>query len=656
MYRELAILLISAHAEDLIIDGRLLDKEIDDLSKMTNVPIFDLIVELITIFARPDRAMSGSVWLALATRICPAAEAGQGQMALERLLTSEAAGLANNVADGAWTEGLYPVNEFREVAAGMIWRAMGSPNAVDRWRAAHSLRSFAKFDRWEIIDGVVANIGLVEAGPFQATGLLFFYRYARLWLLIALARMAKDYPSRIARYKEELLAIVLEDGEGHVLIRQFAQKVLLTCFEAGKLELSVETESKVRQATESPHQRHRRKLRNNGGFYSDLSSNRSNFERKFLLDYDFHKEDVDRLSQIFGQSCSKVADMVREIARVIDPNAKSMYDDGGRKSDSRGRSYRMSSRHHTYGQQLGWHSLFIAAGKLLLDHPVTGDSWYEDDPWKEWINGYSLTRGDGFWLSDGTDRTPPDTAELLLERTKDERAITGNREKILSLAGLRDGVGTKVVVEGRWFSADKVRVLISSALVPPAQAAKLARELIKEEPIGVWVPCFDGDDEESEHIRGVKGGYTPWITCPSGGARLDEHDPYGVSSANFRPRLAQEFAALCSLTKDDAFGRIWTDRQGHPVLYAQAWGRERAASQDDPQYGTRLYCATSVMKEILGELEKDLLVLINLQRYEKESYRASGKYTHTVAVARITQNCDLSYFEGRINHAHVMRW
>ena len=208
-YQKLACLLISAHAEDLVIDDRLLDKEISDLSTMTDVPVFDLIVELIKAFTRPDRAMSGSVWLALATRVCPEANPGQGQKALERLLTSEAARLADSVADGAWTKGLYPANEFEGVAAGMIWRALGSPNSVDRWRAAHSLRSFAKFGRWEIIDEVMGSMGRVDAGPFQAKELPFFYMHARLWLLVALARMAKDYPSQMARYSDKLLPIVL---------------------------------------------------------------------------------------------------------------------------------------------------------------------------------------------------------------------------------------------------------------------------------------------------------------------------------------------------------------------------------------------------------------------------------------------------------------
>lgn len=48
----------------------------------------------------------------------------------------------------------------------------------------------------------------------------------------------------------------------------------------------------------------------------------------------------------------------------------------------------------------------------------------------------------------------------------------------------------------------------------------------------VYVPCFHGADDGSEYLSGDRNGYVPWIVCPSGEARLDEHDPYGVSVAN----------------------------------------------------------------------------------------------------------------------------
>ncbi|WP_419587766.1 hypothetical protein, partial [Thiolapillus sp.] len=35
---------------------------------------------------------------------------------------------------------------------------------------------------------------------------------------------------------------------------------------------------------------------------------------------------------------------------------------------------------------------------------MTDDWWYESDPWGEWLGRYALTRDDGLWLSDGTDK------------------------------------------------------------------------------------------------------------------------------------------------------------------------------------------------------------------------------------------------------------
>ena len=656
VYAEIAYRLINTHAEDLVSDSSLSGYNIKEISDMTGVPTSDLIIGLIKVFARPDTMVSGSVWLGFATFICAEAEAGQGHLALKRLLSSEAARLADSVADGAWATGLYPQDEFAEIAAGMVWRILGSPDAIDRWRAAHCLRLFVKFGRWEVIDNVVARIDRVNAGPFQAKELPFYDLHARLWLLIALARMGRDFPEQIARYKDDLLPYVLEDKNPHVLMRHFASSALLTCMDTGKLKLTARTAARVREADRSPHRRLKKKLRSNGGFYSGRPKSIPEPAFEFHLDYDFHKMDVDNLSKVFGQPCWKVADMMSEIVHRIDPIVDSMYDSAGRESPYRSASYGITTRYHTHGQQLCWHALFLAAGKLLKDHPVTNDSLYEDDPWGEWFSDYGLTRDDGLWLSDGTDRTPLDTPEFLLERKNKELVMTGNREKILALAALGSHVGKELVVQGRWVSADDVRVCISSALVPSRKAATLARRLNREEPMLVWVPFFCESEEDSEFVRGDKKEYAPWIFCPSGGLRLDEHDPYGVSVANFRPRLAHAFATFCSISKDDAFGRVWKDKRGRPVLSAQAWGREDKEREDGSHAGTRLFCASSLLKRILKKYDKDLLVLIKLERYEKASYRSNSRYTHTVGVARITKTCDLDYFKGRINHVHETQW
>ena len=654
-YTEVAYRLINSHTEDLVSDGSVSGYNIKEISDASGVPMPDLTIELIKVFARPDTTVPGSVWLGLATLICPKADAGIGQLALKRLLSSETARIANCVADGAWATGLYPQEEFVEIAAGMVWRVLGSPYAIDRWRAAHCLRSFARFGRWDVIDSVVARIRRFDAGPFQAKELPFFCMHSRLWLLIALARIGRDYPSQIARYKGELLSYVLEDEDPHVLMRHFASRALLACMGAKKLKLAARIAARVRAADRSPHQC-LKKQPVSMGFYSGRPKSAPEPAFQFHLNYEFQKLDVDDLSRVFGQPCWKVADMMSGIVHRIDPTVEAMYDSAGRESRFRHTSYEITTQYHTYGQQLGWHALFLAAGKLLKNHPPVADNlWFEDDPWGPWFSGYALSCDEGLWISDGTDRTPLDTAEFLLERTDRELVITGNREKILALAALGSQVGKELVVQGRWFSADNVQVHISSALVPSRKAAAFARKLVGEDPMFVWVPSFDEGAEDSEFVRYDKE-FTPWIVCSSGETRLDKHDPYGVAVANCRSRLANDFAAVCSLSKNDPFGRVWKDKRGRPLLSAEAWGREGEQREDGPHAGTRLFCASSALKKILTKYKKDLLILIKLQRYEKESYRRNSRFTHTVAVARITRALDLDYFKGRINHAHESRW
>ncbi len=346
------------------------------------------------------------------------------------------------------------------------------------------------------------------------------------------------------------------------------------------------------------------------------------------------------------------------IVHAIDPNAEHMYDSPGREAPYRRNPYHQTDRYHTYGQQLGYHALFMSSGKLLKKCPVIQDRWEHGDPWVEWLRGYGLTRDDGHWLSDGTDRTPLDIKEFLLERKKKDLVITGDRDKVLRQAGINQLIGKEIVVEGDWYSADHVKVSISSALVPSAKANMFARKLVREEPMQVWVPCFYETEDDLEYLRTDKKDYVPWIVCLSGEARLDEYDPYGVYCADTRPHLAQDYSTICKLSREDAFGRVWNNNQNKPVLRAQAWGREDKYSdrEDGQRPGTRLFCASSILKTILTKNDAELLILIKLERYEKESHRTDSKFTHTVAVVRVAKDLDLEYYKGRINYVYKSRF
>jgi hypothetical protein len=654
-FQGIAMPMLHLHSDAIVEDKSFSGYKVKELSELTGVPMSSLVLDLVKALSQPDAFASGAAWLGIACFVAPEADDGMGQLALKRLLRSEAASLANSVPDGPWQAGLYPVGDTGLIASGLIWRQLGSPHAEDRWRAAHSVRSLAKFRRWDVIDQLVKGAASKTAGPFQANELEFYYLHAKLWLLIALARMAIDYPQEVARYQDTLMGVVFDDVAPHVLMRHFAQNALVTCIEAGSLSIPEQNANELRAADKSPRPRLKSKTRNGGGYYQGRPKGTPKPEFEFHLDMDFAKGDVDNLGQVFGKGTWQVTDLMSEIVKRLDPNVTSMYESKGRQSRYSRESYGMTDRYHSYAQQLGWHALFFAAGKLLKEHPVTNDWWGSDDgdPWAEWLRRFTLTRKDGLWLSDGTDRTPLDTQTILLRKGKEHLELTGDESLIKKLIGI-SGRPHEIVVEGDWYSADSIKVSISSALVDPDDAQRFAQKLIDEEPVSAWLPTFYG--ESPEYSDNDKTGYEPWVINPSGEARLDKHDPLGVDEANSRSFLARAYADPIKIVAADAFGRTWQYGDSKIALRAQAWGRTETDNGRAPHPGLRLLCSTSTLKSILKEHDKTLLILIILRRSEKETYRGSTKWTHTVAAVSITGAMEITYLPGRVNHFHKDRW
>jgi hypothetical protein len=166
---------------------------------------------------------------------------------------------------------------------------------------------------------------------------------------------------------------------------------------------------------------------------------------------------------------------------------------------------------------------------------------------------------------------------------------------------------------------------------------------------------FHETEDDDEYLRGDKKEYTPWIVCPSRESRLDEHDPYGVSVANHRPRLALAYAALGKLISDDPFHRAWHNKRGTVCLRAEAWGRDEEEREEGPHPGLRLHCRSTFLKKVLTALDMDLLLLINVQRVER-MYQHDSRYTNSVAAVRISKSLDVEYFAGRVNYLHTPRY
>jgi len=139
-----------------------------------------------------------------------------------------------------------------EIAAGLVWRSLGAPAAEQRWRAAHSLRTFASFGRWEVVESVLARFATTDGGAFQAPELPFYFLHARLWLLVAISRIAIDHPKKIAKHAEFLNSVAFDQTMPHVLFRHFSAQALLACERGGGIELAHEQLDLLKNINRSP--------------------------------------------------------------------------------------------------------------------------------------------------------------------------------------------------------------------------------------------------------------------------------------------------------------------------------------------------------------------------------------------------------------------
>jgi hypothetical protein len=301
-FHNIAVPIMQIDADDLVHHDYLSNPTLNEISQLCGIALPELVLSLILIFTEPDSHLPASVWMSLAAIVSQKTTAGEGQIALKRLLRSNAAKLTSTVADGAWKQGLYPKEAETDIAAGFVWRSLGSPSAARRWMAAHSVRCLARLGKWEVIDALLKRFYSTDAHPYQAPELPFFFLHARLWLLIAIARMSTDHPVETARYADTLKGIALDNGSPHVLMRDFATRALLACADGGAITLSAEDVELLTSVSKSPFPKSKSKEYVRNAFYESRPESMPEPQPEFYLNYDFDKEDVTYLSDVYGRS------------------------------------------------------------------------------------------------------------------------------------------------------------------------------------------------------------------------------------------------------------------------------------------------------------------------------------------------------------------
>jgi hypothetical protein len=492
------------------------------------------------------------------------------------------------------------------------------------------------------------DAGASGAGALQDQTIPFLVLHAKFWFLLAVTRIALDFPSDIAKFAAPLEAIALDDSFPHVGLRQLAQTILKTCFGKSKDSEAKAILKRIASVHVSKFTKPEKTLHVSGAMWH-RPKDAPRPEPHFHFDYDFEKYAVTGLGRLFRMPQWQTGDRCIGWIRNLSPTATSMYDYAGRRKP--GDDYREGTkdRLHSYGTYLAWHALALTAGDLFLERTIARVESYEDS-WDEFLSKYRVTRRDGLWLSDGTGPYPAHARDELMAESGKERSPTDDEAALLKLAGIGETrvLGADFIASGNWSSPDHIRVDISTALVPADKADRAAVAVGTSPEFHMYLPttqAFEDDDEnEDDNYRNRDSDpCKEWISRREAYAKLDECDPYGSRAAIQRDRLTMAINKEYRLTSSDPRLATWLDPRRKIAYTAEAWGvhrgEGRSARADD---GNSVTCRTDFLLELLKKSGYNLVMLIKLELFiEKSRFgedEEDSKFIHSWVTAVIDQD------------------
>ncbi|SEH62498.1 hypothetical protein SAMN04244559_03209 [Magnetospirillum fulvum] len=531
--------------------------------------------------------------------------------------------LRDQDGDGPWCEDLSPPASDEEAIAGFLYAMLASPEAETRWRAAHAVVRLGRLGQSSLLGSVVNLLPRTELSAFTGAGLPFYALHARLWLLIALARLAVDTPQAVMPYRETLIYWALNADEPHVLIRHFAAQAVL----AFAVPEGAELDDDVIKRLSSINSGAMEPVASDHRHYTGYDLRRG--QGRSLMPYEFDGNWIAPLGNAFGIHPDDVSERVEKwiCERWGISLPDHYFEPRSGKERRHGIGREQLSTFDSYRFYVCWHALLCAAGELVRQLPPA--LRYEENGWKEWIRRVDLTRDDGRWLSDRRDPVPlnlgPEMGEVGYDREKREIwAYSIGAADLDAVLGLNETPTDELVVEASLFQSryeNNQRVHVSSAMASPATSMALLRTLqTAENPYAFNLNNIDEDRDEVPAIFKLRN----LVTSAERDRGLDGLDVFAGEVSWPPPKPTHDILKFFEL-RPDKDCRNWY--QGtKPAMRSEIWGaRVDERRGDSSNSGHRVSVTTPFLKDMLSVFGCDLIVEVEIEReYEDQP----GRYDH----------------------------
>ncbi len=523
-----------------------------------------------------------------------------------------------------------------EAVGRFLYAYMSDVDLRQRWRSAHALRRLARLGEDASVSETIAQYCRVEEPIFRARSEPFYWLAARLWLVIALDRIATEGTFEFERKAQELLEVCFDEKFPHVLIRDYAADACRKLNAAGKLDLSAAQIVKlgsVNRGRVSDQPTHSIPIRDWG---RDRSNQRFRFDELDTVHYWyedwFRVFDGATLEEFMKCAESWIVDnwgVTEEPQRSQsireDRFSRHSYDLW---SNSHGRLPTLE----TYKTHLEWHAMWCAAGELMQNHFISKSSYDDSDTLSYEISGYKLT-SPPFWMSDLVG--PPPLLEHrrpVLEQDVSTWLHDVNTDNYLRELFPEDRRGWVCVNAyiSTSFGDRKEEVDICTGLVSPRTALALVRALQTTPSRYQFYVCPEEDDRE---IRDPEYELRGWLTESQGDPKFDKKDPFCGACGSPSGLPGKRVSEVLRLKKCYCNNHLEWFREGaesSPSLVFETWGIEELEERTTPHgypptsFGHRLLIRRDDLAEFLRAAQRDLITDIGITRYEQKRFGASA--------------------------------
>ncbi|MDM7920810.1 MAG: NACHT domain-containing protein [Pyrinomonadaceae bacterium] len=547
-----------------------------------------------------------------------------------------------------------------------IYAYLSDIDSRTRWRAAHAVRHLAELGEPVVIQELMNLFPRNVEKSFRGPALPFYSMSARLWLMIAIDRIASEKPDAVAAHGGRLFEIATDERLPHVLIREFARSACLKLSEAGKL--SLEQVSEVQSANRCRLGRRKKKRRFFGGhntFSYDIKKNlRFTFDAVDMLPY-IYSGAVGLFADVSPRAFLKTAEswIVDKWGVTNDPwiwaaePRISRVDRLPLQLTGAGhQSVPVVERYHVY---LELHAMWCSIGELMQTKPLARPEEDDENPFFRWMHSEGLTMPP-WWLADLRGPKPIEGKYWFAPTGVVDDWVEHVGEDEL-LAELCADDRTIVIVCGYSTQNHSFRsnIRIASALVSPGTASSLARALqTVADPWDYRIP-YAGDDSEIASGPFVLRG---WIESPEFSSGIDDHDPLKrvIEPCRYQPsyEVSKTLGLEFGWNPSPTWSRPGT-RSNAFVLDAWAdskwdeWIDNRLYDDSVRSDGQRLRVSAAALSEFLATKEMDLVVVVNIRRRNKgyDYGRNDSKETKEAEFERVyilRQDGSIEHSDGRV--------